>query len=151
MKRLCLILVLLAACSSKKSDAPAAGSGDAEIEAFLTDFLAYGDKSVVMLASFDGNCSAIADQMLTLEPLAQKIRARGTAIEADPARAAQKKQRIAEMKQQVMQHYADLLKPLGKTMDDIAKKEAEMKTKCAGDPKWEDAVERTGLMKKKKP
>jgi len=104
-----------------------------------------------MLASFYGNCSAIADQMLTLEPLAQKIRATGAAIEADPERAQKKKQRIGEMKQGVMQHYEELLKPLGKTMADITKKEAEMKTKCAGDPKWEDAIERTGLMKKRKP
>jgi hypothetical protein len=147
MKRLCLVLAIAAACS-KKPEPPA---GDADVEAFLADFIAYGDKSVVMLASFDGNCSTIADQMLTLEPLAQKIRTNGLAIEADPARAAKKKQRIGEMKQGVMQHYEELLKPLGKTMDDITKKEAEMKTKCAGDPKWEDAIERTGLMKKKKP
>ncbi len=143
MKTLWICLVL-AACGGKKPEAPAAGSADPEIEAFVADFIAYGDKSVVMLAKFDGNCDAVADQMLTLEPLAQKLRVSGVTLDEAKLRA-----RLNAARADAMKHYEDMLKPMGLTMADLDKKEADMKAKCKGNPKYDDAVERTGLMKKK--
>jgi hypothetical protein len=132
------MVMVVTAC--EKASPPA----DPAIEQFMADFEAYGDKSVVMLAKFNGDCSATADQMLTLEPLAKKLRAEGGAIED-----AKLHKRTAELKAKVMLHYEELLKPLNMTIDDISTKEAEMKAKCGNDPKWQDAQERTGLMKKK--
>ena len=110
----------------------------------MADFQAYGDKAVPMLAKFNGDCGAIADQMLTLEPLAQKIRKEAGAIEEVKLR-----KRTAEYRDKVTRHYEELAKSLGMTTADIDNKEAELKAKCSDDPKWKDAIERTGLMQKK--
>lgn len=144
MRGLVLLCLVIAGC--EKASAPAAGSGDPALDQFMADFVAYGDKSVVILAKFDGNCAATADQMLTLEPLAQRLRSAGNTIGE-----AKIKGRAAGLKDTVMKHYEELLRPLGLTIADLDKKEAEMKAKCGSDPKWQDAQERTGLMKKKRP
>lgn len=140
MRRLVWILAFVASC---EKDKPAS---DPALDQFMADFLEYGERVVPMLAKFDGDCSAMADRLLTLEPLTKKIRAEGTALDQTKI-----KQRAAESRDKIMQRYAELAKSLGMTTADIDKKEAEMKSKCASDPKWLDAQERTGLMKKKKP
>lgn len=140
-----LWLVIVVACSKSEAPPPAAGP-DPDIEAFIADMKTYGDQTLPMMAKFDGNCGALADQMLTLEPLAQKIRSRSAALES---KQMQMKQRMGEVRGPMMEHYAEVLKPLGLTMADVEKKEAEIKAKCAGDAKYHDAEERVGLMKKK--
>jgi hypothetical protein len=149
-----LVVALLAACGSKKSDS-AGGSGsaaagpDPAVEQFIAGMKEYGDKMLPMMLSFTGDCGAIADQMLTLEPLAQSLRKMGGEIEADPARSVAMKARMRDAKGPMMEHYDQLLKPLGATMADVEKKEAEIKAKCAGDAKYHDAEDRVGIMKKK--
>src|SRR5882724_8374426 len=142
------VLVALIACGGNKSEPPPAAP-DPEIEQFIADMKAYGDKSLPMMMKFDGDCGALADQMLTLEPLAQSILKRGTEIQSSPDGEAKMKLRMRDEKAPMMKHYDDLLKPLGATMADVEKKEAEIKAKCASDARYHEAEERTGIMKKK--
>jgi hypothetical protein len=141
-----LLIVALLGCSKKTEAPPAPAGPDPDIEAFINDMKTYGDKTLPMMANFSGDCGALADQMLTLEPLAQQIRGRSAALES---KQIAMKQRMGEVKGPMMQHYDEVLKPLGLTLADVEKKEAEIKAKCASDAKYHDAEERVGLMKKK--
>jgi hypothetical protein len=143
MKRLVLVLVL---ASCEKAAPPAA---DPLIDGLIGDLTAYGEKSVPMLAAFDGDCGAFADKMLALEPLAQAVRARQDQLEKDPARLAAARDRVKAETPAMKAHYEPLLKPMGMTIADIDRKEVELKTKCSDDPKYRDAEQRTGLRTRK--
>ena len=143
-----LLVVALLGCSKKAEPPPGPAGPDPDIEAFINDMKTYGDKTLPIMAGFNGDCGALADQMLTLEPLAQKIRGRSAALES---KQIAMKQRMGEVKGPMMQHYDEVLKPMGLTLADVEKKEAEIKAKCASDAKYHDAEERVGLMKKKSP
>src|SRR6476659_2940424 len=69
---------------SSGSSAIGSAASDPAIDALIADMGAYGEKSIPMLVKFDGDCGAIADQLLTLEPLAKSIRSVGAELEADP-------------------------------------------------------------------
>lgn len=153
-------LALVTGCEKDAKDpakaAAPAGSGsagsadvDAEIETFVAGMIEYGDKSLPILAKFDGNCGALADQMMALEPLAQSLRALGTRIELDPVRQGKLKARMRDAKDPVTKHYEETLAPYHLSLADLEKKDTEMKAKCAKDPRFIEAQERTGLMKKK--
>jgi hypothetical protein len=142
MRPLALLLALALGCGSKTQ---ASDATDSDIDKLIADVMAYGDKTVPMMATWGGDCDALADKMLALEPLADSIRARTAVIEADPARKAKlqalKKDTIAK----VMSHYEELLKPYGKTTADIDKAEVAIKQLCSSNAKYKDAEQRVGL------
>ncbi len=145
-----LLIAMLAACEKAHDAPPAAGSGsDALVEGLLSDMAAYGEKTLPIVVGFDGDCAKLADRMLTLEPLAKSIRARSEQLEADPARRAAARDRMMAMKDSVIARYEAVLKPLGKTLADMDASEKAMKDKCADDPRFRDAEQRTGLKKRK--
>ena len=145
--------IVIAGCGKKADDgagsASSAAAPDPDVEKFVAGMMEYGNKSLPMMMKFDGDCGAIAEQMLTLEPLAQSLRKLGTDLQADPDKSIKMKLRMRDAKGPAMAHYDEVLKPFGATMADVEKKEGEIKAKCASDPKYQDAEERTGLMKKK--
>jgi len=142
MRRLLWILLVLG-CGSKSE------STDADLDKLIADVMAYGDKTVPMMATWGGDCDALADKMLTLEPLALAIRAETEKIEADPARKAKLQAKKTETMANVMKHYDELLKPLGKTTADIDKAEVAIKQLCSSNPKYKDAEQRVGLKVRK--
>jgi hypothetical protein len=144
-----LLIAMLAACEKAHDHPAAAGSGsaDALVDGFTADMTEYGVKATPIMLAFNGDCGALADKMLVLEPLAQRIRARGTELEADPARYRTARERMRGMKAEVIAKYEAAIAPA--TMADAEKKEAEIKAKCRGDASYEAAMERVGLMKKK--
>jgi hypothetical protein len=102
-----------------------------------------------MMLAFDGDCGAQAKRMLDLEPLAQKIRAEGTALESSPASQAAVKAAMAGKKADVMARMKAKLAALGTTEEAVGKVDKTMTEKCASDPAFQDAMARTGLRKKK--
>ncbi|MGE5185861.1 MAG: hypothetical protein ACM31C_27580 [Acidobacteriota bacterium] len=150
MRTSLLLAIIVAACEKAHDTPPAPGSGsDAVVEGLLADMAAYGEKSLPIVVGFDGDCAKVADRMLTLEPLAKSIRDRTDQLEADPARHAAARDRMKAMKAGVIARYEAVLRPLGKTLADVDAKQAEMKDKCADDPRFRDAEQRTGLKKRK--
>jgi len=138
MRRLLWLLIVIG-CGSKTD------SSDAQLDELIADVMAYGDKTVPMMATWGGDCDALADKMLTMESLADEIRVRTAAIEADPARKAKLQAKKKETMAKVMAHYDELLKPLGKTTADIDKAEVAIKQLCSSNPKYKDAEQRVGL------
>ena len=131
------LIVLLLACSK-------GGNTEAEIDQLIADVTAYGDKTVPMMATWGGDCDALATKMLELEPLAGSIRARTALIDADPAKKAALDARKKDLPN-IMKHYDELLKPYGKTTADIDKAEAAIKQLCSSNEKYKDAEQRVGL------
>ncbi len=115
----------------------------------VNDMMAYTEKVVPMMLAFDGDCGAQAKRMLELEPLAQKIRAEGEALEGSPASQAAFRATMASKKADVMARMKAKLDAAGTTEEAIGKTEKAMNDKCGSDPAFQDAMNRVGLRKKK--
>lgn len=140
------------------SDAPGpqgsavAGSADAvtdaAIDGIVDDMMAYTEKVLPLLAAFDGDCAAQGERMLELEPLAQKIRVAGSALEADPAKRAAFRAKMQSKRPEVMAKVSAKLAAAGLTEADMDRREKELKEKCANDASFQQAMKRVGLRKK---
>jgi len=137
------LIALVVACGGHKAD-------NSDVDQLIADVMAYGDKTVPMMATWSGDCDALATKMLELEPLAQSIRVRTAAIEADPAKKAALDAHKKDLPN-MMNHYDELLKPYGKTTADIDKAEDAIKQLCSSNPKYKDAEQRVGLKKRAHP
>ncbi len=148
-----LVAVLAGGC--KKSDTSAAsgsgsgsGSADVEVDAMVNEMSEFTERMVPLILAFDGDCAAQAKRMLTLEPLATKLRASVAALDADPARQAAVRAQIAGRKADSDAKMKATLSAAGATDADVTKKGADMDAKCGSDPAFQDALKRAGVRKK---
>jgi hypothetical protein len=138
-----------AGSAAPTGSASAAHVDTAAVDQLVNDMMAYTDKMLPAMIAFDGDCAAQAQRMLELEPLAQKIRAEGTALESDAASQAALKAAMAGRRDEVMARMKAKLGAAHTTEDAVNKKEQELKDKCGNDPAFQAAMNRVGLRKKK--
>ncbi len=147
-----LVAVLATGCEKSGSGS---GSGSATapdpkaIDAMLADMMTYTDQMLPILAAWDSDCAAQAKRMMVLEPSADKIRAEMLALEADPAKQAAFKAAMAGKKDELMAVVLKKAAAVGLSKDDLDHREADMKSKCADNAAFQDAMNHTGLRKKK--
>ena len=129
------------------------GSGEgvdrAAVDTMIDDMMAYTDQMLPLLVQWNGDCAAQAKRMMVLEPLALKIRAEGAPLEQDPAKRDAYRAAMAAKKPEVMAQVEKKLSAAGLKSSDLDRIEAEMKTKCANDPAYTEAMNHVGLRKKK--
>ena len=99
------------------------------------------------MMSFDGDCDAYADRLLTLEPLVKSIRA---ITDAHPDVEVQVKGFMKLHKDDVLKKLDAAVKALGTTREAVETKEADAKAKCGDNARVHDAMDRVGVFKKKK-
>jgi hypothetical protein len=162
MSRTLLALLALAACEkatpAKTADGSNAGPGSAApasaakplIKQITTDSLAYSSASLPVMMAFDGDCKAQIDRLLTLEPLAKKIRAATTQLVAlDPAGQADVKAELMKHKAPAMAELTSWLDDHHATMADADAKEQAIRKACGDDPAFGAAMDRVGVFKKR--
>ncbi len=166
MTRTVLLAIALVACekstpAAKPTEGSAAdGSGSAvpsldDIklrDTIVADTIEYSFKTSPILLAFDGDCSRHADRLLALEPLAKKIRENTMRLMAGRADHSDTdvKAKLLEHKDEIMAKINDQLAAGHKTIADVEAMDAEIRAKCGDDPKVKDAMERTGVFKRKK-
>jgi len=151
-----LLAVLLAACTNNPSKldtdpagatpAGAHGSGSAALDELFDEMRDYTMQMVPVFLAWDGNCDTQVDRLLTLEPLVKKIRTNIENVDEQALRA-----RMMPHKDEVQKGIEAELAKSGTTMKDLEDNEMQIKTKCAAEPKFRDAMDRIGVFKKKMP
>ncbi len=151
-------VVLFVGCKKDHKDDPAQqtpvvapGSAatppnDPEFLAMTQNILGYTSSMVPVLASFDGDCKAHVQRMLTLEPMALKISAYA---DAHPEFDGQMKAWMMAHRTEVGMKMEQAVIATKLSKLELGKKEADIKAKCASDPAFQDAMNRIGVMKKK--
>ncbi len=150
--RTALLALVLAACTnnpSKLDNAPAGavpGGGSASVDEIFNEMKQYTMDMVPVFTAWDGNCDAQVSRLLTLEPLVTKIRANLEHVDENDLRA-----KMMPHKDEVQKGIEDLLAKSGKTIKDLETAEMDIKQKCGADPKYQDAMDRVGVFKRKAP
>lgn len=155
--RIALMLALiLAACTNNPSKldidpagatpAGGLGSGSSALDEVFGEMRDYTMQMVPVFLAWDGNCDTQVDRLLTLEPLVKKIRMNIENVDEQALRA-----RLMPHKDEVQKGIEAELAKTGKTMKDLEDNEIQIKTKCAAEPKFRDAMDRIGVFKKKMP
>ncbi len=150
----CLLLVIALVACERASPAPTPTDSAAALklrDSIVADTIEYGFKTPPILLAFDGDCSAQADRILTLEPLVKRIRHNTLQllIGAPDGTEADLNARFHERQDEVMAKITEQIVASHHTMAEVDAKEAEMSAKCRNDPKVKDAIHRTGVFKKK--
>jgi hypothetical protein len=141
--RTALILIALIACG--RSDKPPAAD-QSPVDQLGEQTLEYMEQMPAVLLSFDGDCDAYADRLLTLEPRVKSIRA----ISAEhPDAEVQVKGYLKLHKTDVLAKLDAAVKALGTTREAVEAKEADAKAKCGDNARVQDAMDRVGVFKKK--
>lgn len=144
-----LLVFVLAACEkSQRAPEPAPETPDREPElsALAADMIAYTKQMPQILEDFTGDCAKHAERLLSLEPLASAIRARGSTL--TPAENKSVRERIAARKAEVFREIDAALAAKHLTRADIEAKDAAVRTACGADPQVKAAMERVGVFKK---
>jgi hypothetical protein len=119
------------------------------VDAMVNEMTELTEQMVPLLAAFDGDCAAQAKRMLTLEPLAGKLRASVAALDADPKRQAAVRAEMQSRKAESDAKMQAKLAAAGTTEAELRKKGEDMDAKCGSDPGFQDAMKRAGVRKKK--
>jgi hypothetical protein len=122
-----------------------------EIEAVVADTLQDAERMLPVLASFDGDCDAYADKLLTLEPLVTSIRGHYARMQRDPSAALLAKQLLAAHKTDELARLDQAVAALGTTRAALDQKDADVKRQCADNAHVQAAMAKVGLYKKDKP
>ncbi len=154
---LAVAVMLLAVACSKSSNDPApppvekvAPPDPKAIDAMVADMVLYTDQTVPLLLAWDGDCAAQAKRMLVLEPFAQKIRAEAAPINSSPAAHTAFKAAMEAKKATVMAAVETKLTAAGSSLQDMSRREREIREHCSSDLAFTEAMNRVGIAKQAK-
>lgn len=142
--RIALLLAVLIGCG--RSDKPPVADKATLLDELGNKTLEYMEQMPAVLFSFDGDCDAYADRLLTLEPLVKSIRA---ITDAHPDVEVQVKGFMKLHRDDVLKKLDAAVKALGTTREAVEAKDAEAKAKCGDNARVHDAMDRIAILKKK--